>query len=749
MSKITGQAVYTYDINPSHIGNFGPMVYMGMIKCPYPHAKFTIDASKAIEAGYVVVTQADLPTFAPWYFGRPLSPLPLNEVLYAGQAVAAVGATDTNGVEEAADLVQVNYEPLPYVKDAEEAIASDAPQLWPGGNVTGPNPFTIAYGDVNAGLHQADEVVENVRLDTQIEQHYEMEPRACVCSWQNGQLIVWASNEYVHGDYYGLSSYFGIPLNNVVVKTALGGYEGGAVMGMALGNKSGGIELAIASVMARKVGVPVKYGPTRSDNALITTCRFPVRGYVTLGGTKDGTMTAMKVNLYINSGAYGGFLATDTVSDFVNAYSCPNMEVNAVTANTNAYSLGAFMRDVGESQGHFIMESAVDMLAEKLGVEPSEFRLKNMRTSANAIDPTVGLPYTGTGMPAAFLNATQAFNWASRWKGWGVAESVNGPLRRGIGLAVMNAQKGGPSPPCSGQIQVDPDGTVTAFTGLTDHGAGGNTTFAIFAAESLGLTSLANIRMVQSDTSMNSDASCTNGSQSTYNCGLAFLAAAEDLKRQWFPIVAASLGNGASPDQMTFGNDMIYVQNNPSLGMSFTDAAALLSAPIKGVGVVNIPSNVSFRTSGVKIAEVEVDVETADVRVTDYASGLDIGRVIFHKGAESQIRGGAMMGIGETLYQDTWYDPTTGKAMNPNFHDFRVPTIMETPDNITVTWEEYVDPVGPWGAKGIGEPSLISVSPAIANALSNALGGYRFTKLPITRQDIVAAIEWMTRNGKL
>ncbi|MDG7001459.1 MAG: xanthine dehydrogenase family protein molybdopterin-binding subunit, partial [Nitrososphaerota archaeon] len=272
---------------------------------------------------------------------------------------------------------------------------------------------------------------------------------------------------------------------------------------------------------------------------------------------------------------------------------------------------------------------------------------------------------------------------------------------------------------------------------------------AILAAESVGLTdpSLASVTMVQSDTSQTTPTGVTAGSRSTRVGGMAFLAAAKDVARQWFPIIAQKLGVPANT--LTFGENQIYQMGNPSVGMSFKDAAALLSAPIKGYGSYTPPSGVSYRVGGVKFFQVQVDTETGAVHFTNYTSSMDIGKVVFPKGAESQSHGGFFMGLGETMFTQRWIDPTTGMDMNPNFHDFRIPTIMEVPDQINTVWEEYIDPVGPYGAKGIGENVIICFSPGVANALSNALGGYRFSKLPIAREDIIAALQWMRSKGMI
>ena len=195
-----------------------------------------------------------------------------------------------------------------------------------------------------------------------------------------------------------------------------------------------------------------------------------------------------------------------------------------------------------------------------------------------------GFPYTSSSQPAAFNQATSAFGWSSQWKGWGTPSQTNGPLVRGVGIANLNGNKGSVSL-SNGQLQVNPDGSVQAFTGLTDHGAGGNTTFVILAAESLGLTDFSNITLVQADTSLTTNTIGTFGSRSTRVCGMAFISAAKDLMRQWGPIAAKKMAAGTNPANLAFGNNTIYDTTNPSNSISFKAAAALLSAPLKGSGL--------------------------------------------------------------------------------------------------------------------------------------------------------------------
>jgi CO/xanthine dehydrogenase Mo-binding subunit len=317
LRKITGKAVYAYDINPEHIGE-SSFVYMGKVTCPYPHAKIRkIDTSKAEARHYVTVTAQDMPPFETFgIFGRGHTPLPIDEVRYAGEPVALVGALSTDEVENAVDLVEVEYDPLPWVVDAEEALKPGAAQIWPGGNVpgagynpeTGPVPSTlhIDYGNVDSAFKNADAVIET-KLDFPLQQHFEMEPRTVVATWKGNQLIVWASNQWVHISRTLLSNYFRMPINDVIVRTSLGGVEGGGVLGMALGNRAWYEDLVLAAIMSRKAGLPVKYAATRFDQAL-NACnpRFPMRARIRLGGMRDGTFTAIEAGIVTNVGAYGG-----------------------------------------------------------------------------------------------------------------------------------------------------------------------------------------------------------------------------------------------------------------------------------------------------------------------------------------------------------------------------------------------------------------------------------------------------------
>lgn len=620
MARITGQEVYTADILPDHLG-VTDLVYMGMVTCPYPRARITkIDVSKAVAAGYVTIEPSEIPPYSMYGISRPYSPLPIDGLtMYAGQPVVAVGAMDPNEVRDAINLVDVEYEPLEYVFDAEAALQPGAPQLWENGNSPAASVVyhytpvsstsNIVLGDSATALAQADQVV-TATLTWGLVQHFEMEPVTALAWWTEGGLFLYGKDTYVHATQASFAGYFGLPLADVTVRTALGGIEGGMVCGGVFGNSVTADQYVLAALMSKKAGAPAKYTCTRFNNALSTTARYPVKGYISLGATNSGQITGMQATLYSNAGARGGYTG-DVVDDLYDGYNIPNVTINAYTANTDMFNNAAYLRNVGEGQSHFILESAVDMLAEKLNIDPVQFRLNNMRgisaTGALPTDAVSGLTYTSFGNPAATINASAAFGWTAAWKGWGVPSAVNGSIRTGVGMAGTSSNKGSAFPPTSGQIQVSPDGSVQVFTGHTDHGAGTSTTLPIMAAEALGLTTLTNVTLIASDTSLTTDSSVTAGSTSTRNCGPSLIAAAQDLASQWFPIVAAKLAAGTKASNLAFQNDTIYDTTNPSNSMTFKAAAALLTAPLKGYGTWNIFGLFAnaTRVGGAKFVELQ------------------------------------------------------------------------------------------------------------------------------------------------
>ena len=813
LAQVTGVKRYTSDIRPTDIGVSATtgFMYMGYVTCPYPNALITkIDTSAAEAMGAVTLTALDYDFLPPYnYFStsglHTRGPLPWPQVRSPGAIVVAVAATSPDLCNDAINAVKVDYQPLPYVFDAEEALTPGAPQIWPNGNSPGgsvvegaPTPSTavMKFGDVETAFAEADAVVTLPVLNTQFVNHYEPEPRGLIAQWATGggldivntaggtntnypgtTINIWGNTQYAYGIKSTLSSYFFIPQNNINVKTNLGGDDattGGCITGCATGNKTSGEEYVIAAAMARKTGGVVKFLFTRAAHACATTDRFPMRAYVSISA-KNNLITGIKAVIYTNTGALSG--AESELSELYATYNIPNVDLVSYSVTTNAYFEASPMRDVGESQCSLFTESAVDMLAEKLGIDPAEFRRLNMKTQAytdpvtgtiypdSAFDPSTGYPMSSLGAIQAFLTAYRAFNWQNMWKGWGVNSSTpvnsgatqgTGQKLRGVGVALTCGAKGSFGSGV-GQVTVSPAGVVTVYCGSMDHGGGGNTTQVITAAECLGFTpaTFGNIHAVFSDTTLVTNTGGTYGSTQTRSGGYGQVAAAQNLASQWFPTVAAALAKGTNAANLQFGNNTIYDVTNPSNSMSFTAAAALLKTTLTGYGSVAGPAKTAYRVAGTKMCEVEVDVETADVRVVNYVACLAAGRQIFYAGMRGQNHGGFNgHGLGEALFEELINDSSTGLKysggrLNANYLDFKIPSIMQAPDTIQVPVFDQVDGIGPFGAVGMGENALTGVASMVVNALSNACGGYRFTRIPVRKEDIVDALQWMKANGKL
>ena len=274
---------------------------------------------------------------------------------------------------------------------------------------------------------------------------------------------------------------------------------------------------------------------------------------------------------------------------------------------------------------------------------------------------------------------------------------------------------------------------------------------------------MSNVSGVFSDTALTTDTGVTAGSRMTRNGGMGLVSAAQNLASQWFPLVAAKLAAGTKSSNLAFSggtsgqpSGLIYDTTNPSNNMTFKAAAALLpAAGLTGVGSFTPPAKTAYRVGGTRMCEIEVDTETADVRVIDYVGGLALGRVIFPLGAEAQAQGGFLgLGVGESLFEENINDSSTGlkysgSYLNPTYLDHKIPSIFQTPNRNLAVWHEYVDQYGPFGAVGIGENTLMGVIPCILNALSNALGGYRFDHIPVRKENIVEALQWMKSKGLL
>jgi len=696
VERVTGKAAYTADVK------LPGMLYARVLRSPHPHARIkSIDTSKARALAGVRAIVSHENCDVVWGAGSIAGGQQYNEevkkitkqrrlafnnpVRFAGEPVVAIAATDRHIAEDALQLVNVEYEVLPFVLDHEDALKADAPKIWPEGNLAlnnrnEPLPIGQKRGDVNAGFAAADQVFED-RYSTSFVHNAQMEPRAAVAAWNGDKLTIYTPTGGIANCRTDMARDLNIPQENVrVVCQYMGGNFGNK-------NQNQDADL-IAAVLAKEAGAPVKLELSRKEDFIGVHGRWPTTQYYKVGVTKDGVLTSVQLRGFSgmgpyrkNSGAIGG----------IELYQCPNIETVVSPVYTNR-TVSANFRGPEYPQGFFGIQSMMDDVAAKMKMDPVEFILKNMtRKFRDEVE------YTNYTLEDCVHRGAELFDWKKRWR---PAGSDTGAIRRGAGVSFMAFRSGlGRS---NAVIRLNGSGQYSVHVGVTDVGAGAKTTMALIAAEALGVP-LSKVTVVWGDTDRCPYSVGESGSRTTIMTGQAVVEAAHDLKKQ----IADK-------------------------GMPTADAVLIASAnpnPQQPQKVRN--------AFGAHFVEVEVDTRLGRVQIVKYVAVHDSGRIINPLTADSQIRGGIQMGIGMALHEDLLYDRRSGLALNAGYYGARISTHRDAPD-IEVVFIESDDGFGPFGAKSIGEASKIPAPAAVANAIFNATG-VRMKDLPITRDKIVSA----------
>ena len=724
--RLIGQAKYAADIY------LPGMLYAKILRSPYPHAKILkIDASnaKALPGVRAILTSSDVPDFAIQKRATPptaVMPVLASVARYVGDEILAVAAVDEETAEEALERIKIDYEPLPFLLDPEEAAKPDAPKIYPEGNVIQEKADILIRGNVEEGFRQADVILEG-KYKTHLVQHTTMEPRVTVASWSGKRLIIWDSHKNPFNLRTSIARALNIKVNQVRILTS---YIGGD-----FGDK-GNLERqhVIVALLAKKTNRPVKLEFTREENYLAAHHRYPTTWYLKYGAKKDGTLTAIQVKLYADEGAYyhddGAYGSLEVPKG---VYRCPNVKLEGYNIITNKPE-GGHMRCVGHPAGMFPQEVHMDLLAEKLGMDPVEFRLKNAAKKEDG-DQDRKIPFASIGLEECVKQAAEKIGWKANWK---KPNTSPGPIKRGLGVAFQSCRHGAIVPPMSSIIKLDPDGTVELLNGLNDSGGWQKTTVAMIAAEELGVPYDA-VAVTTGDTDVNSDSSAPSGSRGTASTGLAVVSAARDAKNQLLEVASDLLKQKKEDLEIKDGQILIKGENK---SVPYRDILSRAPSPIIGRGTAKPPQNVAQHTFGAHFVEVAVDTRTGKIEIVRLVAAHDVGRMINRLGCENQIQGGATMGIGFGLTERQYTDGQTGICVNPNMVDFKIPSILDVPviEPIVV---ESDDPYGPFGAKGVGEPPYGVPAPAIANAIYNAIG-VRYNEIPINIRSILGGLKGKT-----
>lgn len=716
--KVTGRAQYTSDVRLPR------QVYAKVLRSPYPHARIvSIDSSDA-EAmpGVVAVIHKDNTDRIEWYDGSAVFD---DVVRLVGDEVAAVAAISDEIAGDAIRAIRVEYEELPHVTTLEAAAAKDAPRARTDneqdGNIAG-EVKTYERGDPDAGLRQADVVVDQV-YTTQVALHNSLEPHGSTASWSGDELTLWNSTQAVFAVRQQMAEALGMPEHKVrVIKEHMGGGFGSKAIAWK--------QDMIAALLAKKAGRPVQLMLDRTAENLVAGNRPNSRQRVRLGATRDGTLTAIVADIEQAIGAYQpGGEASNISGIFQTLYQCDNVRTVKTALFTNTGPAVAF-RAPGQVEGAWALEQAMDELAERLQMDPIELRLKNYSET----DQPKGLPNSlPEGLRLSYEKVRDAAGWSGR-----PADPGDGRVRKGVGFAAHDWPAGGGNPPAYAWIELNEDGTADVVTGTQDIGTGTRTGLGQVAAEALGLR-MEDISFRLGDTALGPYSPTSGGSQTQASLGPAIQAAATEIRNQLLEVAANAME--IAKDRLSVRDGMVLVDGDASRGTSVKKVMQEIAPNTlraQGARGPN-PKDVSIRTFGSQVAEVEVDTETGEVTVTRIVASHEFGRVINPVMVESQIIGGITQGVGFALTEERVVDHRLGRVMNPNLEDYKIPTLSDIPEIVNVPVDVPDLAANPIGAKGVGEPPLVPTAPAIANAIYNAIG-VRFYDAPVTRERILEAL---------
>ena len=730
--KLTGAAQYSADLK------LPGMLYGLILRSPHPHANIrSIDtaAAEALPGVHAVITPFNVPT------GKlAVDMLVLDtRVRFVGDEVAAVAAEDMDIARQALDLLRVDYEVLPFLTDPLDALQPGAVEIHPGGNLAIPEAISLERGNVEEGFAEADLVFEeNYRVPTH--SATPLEPRAALAAWDGDFLTVWKSTRGVHTDAAILAAGLGVPRDRIRVV--------GPFLGAGFGNKDESRLGGIAAVLSQQAGRPVRVEYSRADEFVAGRTRHAARIHLKIGVKRDGAVTAIHGAAILNTGGYQSSapgVARRTGQGMLYLYRCPNVKYEAYPAYTNCPTAGSY-RALGAPQGHFALETLMDRIAEELGIEPLEFRLKNHVPPEGQAGPRLsppeqiidsqplegGIPFSTNELDQILRRGAEAFGWGNP-----LPNAGGDPfLKRGRGMSMM-IYRGGPGSVSAADVRIDRSGQVTLTSGLMEVGEGATTVLTQMAADVLGV-GCDDIATHFADSADTPDAPITAGSTATFSTGTAVVQAAGEIRQKLLEI--AAVGLEAPVMELDLAEGAVFVKADPSRRMSISDVASRMEEDFLEAKATITPGSADYivNSFGAHFVEVEVDTATGRVRVVRYVAAHDSGRIINPQMALNQVEGGVSQMLGFALSEELVTDAPTGVTLNPSYLEHKSPTIMDFPD-LQVIFADSVDPVGPLGAKALGEVPSVGVAPAIANAIYDAVG-VRFTTLPFTPDKVLDAL---------
>lgn len=731
--KVTGIARYTADLQ------LPGLLHARLVTAAHPHARITgIDRRAALEVPGVlgVYTAADLPAGGKERGGRNLRPLAEEYVRFEGQPVAVVVAESLAAAQDAADLVEVGYDELEVVADPEAALAPDSPLVLVGEarqqsaqqahtsvgaaeatEEAPPNAAGVARfrrGNVDAGLAEADVVIERTYRVSWIHQLH-LEPQSStVAPDGQGGVTVWTSTQAAFDVRSDVAITLGLPRHrvNVIAMEVGGGF----------GAKYGLLD-ALTAAVAWKLQRPVSLVYTRAEELRAGN---PAPGgvlHVTAGARRDGSLTALRARVVLESGAFAGQNAGTCAMLLGGQYRWPNVDITGYEVLTHKTGAGAY-RAPGAPQACFAIEGHMEEMARALDLDPLEFRLRNAVVEGDPMPSGRAFPRIGG------VEVLEALAEHPAW--------TNRQRRPGEGVGIAFGWWGGGAQPASATCRLNEDGSLSATVGSTDI-SGSNTSMALIAAEAFGIP-VEQVDVRSADTNTAPFGGPSGGSKTLVSGGAAVRAAATDARRQALAIAAQELE--AAPEDLELISGAISVRGVPGRSITLADVAEKSISwggsyePVLGRGGSAISSASPQFTA--HLARVAVDEETGEVRVLEYVAVQDVGCAINPAEVEGQIHGGVVQGLGFALSEAIPYGED-GRLLGASLMDYALPTAERIPP-IDAVLVEVPSPDGPYGAKGVGEPPIVPPPAAIANAIYDATG-VRPTALPITPPRLLEALQ--------
>jgi CO/xanthine dehydrogenase Mo-binding subunit len=733
--KVTGTAVYAADFA------LPGMLVGKILRSTEPHAhivRLDVTRARSLPGVRAVISAADVPDVR--YGGglKDETVFAAGKVRYVGQPVAAVAATTPEAADAALRAIEVVYEPMPPVLDLDAALAPDAPLVheeWEtytaipilhrDGNVC--NRARIVVGDVERGFEEADRIFEHNFKTGMVHQGY-TEPRAAVAQWDSsGTVTVWSNTQLPFEAQNTLAEILAVSPSKIrVIVPGIGGGFGGKLRV--------GVE-HFAAFLAKKAGRPVKVMTTSEEEL---TAAYPRQGTVVelkTGVTREGRITAKAGRIWFDTGAFAGSgpgVASVATLVLAGPYRIPNLHLEGFAVYTNKTNCGSFRAPSGP-QSNFAVESQMDIIADALGLDPLEFRLRNIVGEGDE-GPT-GQVLHAVGLEECLRKAAAAIGWSDRrperWRGKGLA----------CGWWTTTGGSSGV------YVKINPDGTVALNTGAAEIGTAALTGAAQVLAEELGVD-LADIGVVSADTFSTPFDFGAQGSRTAFAVGNACRAAVVDLKPRMFALAATQLGVDAeqcalADKHVVAGDKRISLADLARLSQQTGGgliAQGTFIAPPTPYDTKRVDGHVypafhspSFHAHAV---DLSVDPDTGEIAIHKYVVAQDVGFALNPTYIEGQIEGGVAQGLGQALSEEIVYEG--GRVLNANLTDYKMPTTLDMPRVETIL-VQHPGLVGPYGAKGVGEPPNVEPPAAVANAVAAAVG-LRVTELPITAEKIALGL---------